>query len=173
MPAVIEARVCELRRQHPYWGPVRIRHQLGRDGVEPVPSPMGIWRALVRHGLIEPNARRKRPVDYKRWERGRPMELWQLDVVGGVGVRASSLRLHSLQLRVTTAVSGKRVKPTKTRIERDVALDEDTAAMLARVLERRREVAASSLSPPPHDATLSSSSAQAAPSRTTERSASV
>jgi transposase len=78
MPAHVEARVCELRRQHPDWGPVRIRHQLGRDGVDPVPSQMGIWRALVRHGLIEPNARRERLVDYKRWERGRPMELWQL-----------------------------------------------------------------------------------------------
>ncbi len=84
MPAVVEARVCELRRQHPYWGPARIGHRLGREGVDPVPSHMGIYRALVRHGLIEPNQRRKRLRDFKRWERGRPMELWQLDVVGGV-----------------------------------------------------------------------------------------
>ena len=34
MPAHVEARVCELRRQHPYWGPVRIRYQLGRDSVD-------------------------------------------------------------------------------------------------------------------------------------------
>ena len=59
-----------------------------------------------------------------------------------VGIRASSLRLDKQQLRVTTAVSGKRVKPTKTRTERDVALDEETTAMLARVLQHRREVAA-------------------------------
>ena len=84
MPAMVEARVCELRRQHPYWGPARIAHRLTRDGFDPVPSQMGIYRALVRHGLIEPNARRKRLRDFKRWERGRPMELWQLDVVGGV-----------------------------------------------------------------------------------------
>jgi transposase InsO family protein len=84
MSAVVEARVCELRRQFPYWGPVRIAYQLGREGVEDVPSRMGIWRALVRHGLIEPGRRRKRLVEFKRWERGRPMELWQLDVVGGV-----------------------------------------------------------------------------------------
>jgi transposase InsO family protein len=84
MPAVVEARVCELRRMHPYWGPVRIGHQLGREGVEAVPSRMGIWRALVRHGLIDRNVRRKRLVEFKRWERARPMELWQLDVVGGV-----------------------------------------------------------------------------------------
>jgi transposase InsO family protein len=84
MPAVIEARVCELRRQYPYWGPARIAHRLRRDGLAAVPSHMAIWRALVRHGLIEPRTRRRRLVDYKRWERGRPMELWQLDVVGGV-----------------------------------------------------------------------------------------
>lgn len=59
-----------------------------------------------------------------------------------VGIRASALRLDRLQLRVTTAVSGTRVKSTKTRTERDVALDEDTAAMLARILESRRDVAA-------------------------------
>jgi transposase InsO family protein len=84
MAASIEARVCELRRQHPYWGPVRIAHQLQRDGREDVPSAMAIWRALGRHGLIVDKPRRKRLVTYKRWERGRPMELWQLDVVGGV-----------------------------------------------------------------------------------------
>ena len=84
MAPVIEARVCELRRAHPFLGPVRIAHQLGRDGVDPVPSRMGIWRALVRHGLIEPDGRRKTVPSFKRWERGRPMELWQLDVVGGI-----------------------------------------------------------------------------------------
>jgi transposase InsO family protein len=84
MAATIEAQVCELRRQYPYWGPARIAHRLRRDGVDPVPSHMGIYRALVRHGLIEPNQRRKKLRDFKRWERGRPMELWQLDVVGGV-----------------------------------------------------------------------------------------
>jgi transposase InsO family protein len=84
LAAVLEARVCEPRRTHPYWGPVRIAHQFGRDGVVPAPSHMAIWRALVRHGLIVPKARRQRLPTYKRWERARPMELWQLDVVGGV-----------------------------------------------------------------------------------------
>ena len=50
----------------------------------PLPSVSGIYRALRRHGLIEPKARRKKLPTYKRWERGRPMELWQMDVVGGV-----------------------------------------------------------------------------------------
>lgn len=46
-----------------------------------------MYRALVRNGLIDPVKRRRRRSDYKRWERGRPMELWQMDVVGGLHLR--------------------------------------------------------------------------------------
>jgi transposase InsO family protein len=83
MAADLEARVAELRRFHPGWGPLRLQHQLSREGIQELPSHMAIYRALVRHGLIEPKAARKKLPEYKRWERGRPMELWQLDVVGG------------------------------------------------------------------------------------------
>jgi transposase InsO family protein len=79
-----EARLLELRRHHPSWGQVRLRHQLEREGIKDVPSLSGIYRALLRHNLIEPKSRRKKLPTYKRWERGRPMELWQMDVVGGV-----------------------------------------------------------------------------------------
>ena len=58
--------------------------QLRRRGVCKLPSHMAVYRALVRHGLIEAKESRKRLATYKRWERGRPMELWQMDVVGGV-----------------------------------------------------------------------------------------
>ena len=33
----IEAAICEMRREHPGWGPRRIEHQLRRAGVVPVP----------------------------------------------------------------------------------------------------------------------------------------
>ena len=46
-----------------------------------------MYRALRRANLIDPAARRRRGQDWKRWERGRPMELWQMDVVGGIGLR--------------------------------------------------------------------------------------
>ena len=49
-----------------------------------MPGRSSIYRCLVRHGLISPEARRKRRSDYKRWERARAMELWQMDIVGGV-----------------------------------------------------------------------------------------
>lgn len=84
MAATVEARLLELRRHHPTWGPARLAHQLAREGVEPLPSRSAVYRALRRSGLIEPQSRRKRLPAYKRWERGRPMELWQMDVVGGV-----------------------------------------------------------------------------------------
>jgi transposase InsO family protein len=81
--AGVEARVCEMRREHPKWGPLRLAHELARAGVVPAPSRMSVYRVLVRHGLVEPGPR-KRPKDsYLRWERDEPMALWQLDIVGG------------------------------------------------------------------------------------------
>jgi transposase InsO family protein len=84
MAPEVEARILELRREHPGWGPRTIGHRLGREGIEPVPGRSSIYRCLLRHGLITPQARRRRRSDYKRWERTRAMELWQMDVVGGV-----------------------------------------------------------------------------------------
>lgn len=83
MPGELEAQVLELRRVRPYWGPRRIRIELGRLGVDRLPSESGIYRCLVRAGVIDPATRRRRLESWKRWERGAPMELWQLDVVGG------------------------------------------------------------------------------------------
>src|SRR6476659_6795835 len=73
MPATTEARVLELRRLHPHWGPVSIRHRLGREGFDALPSVSGIYRALRRAGLIDSQSRRKQLPTYRRWERGRPM----------------------------------------------------------------------------------------------------
>jgi transposase-like protein len=78
----VEAKVCELRRAHPKWGPQRLLHELERRGVEPVPSRSAIYRLLVRRGLIEPRSQRQRHT--KRWERDAAMQLWQVDVMGGV-----------------------------------------------------------------------------------------
>jgi transposase InsO family protein len=83
MSPQVEARVLELRRVHRSWGARRIAFELERAGVAPVPSESGIYRALVRSGLIEPSARRRRKEQWRRWERGVPNELWQMDVVGG------------------------------------------------------------------------------------------
>jgi transposase InsO family protein len=82
----VEARVVELRRANPGWGPRTIVNQLRREGFDPVPGRSSVYRALVRHRLIDPQRRRRRRSDYKRWERTRAMELWQMDVVGRIGL---------------------------------------------------------------------------------------
>ena len=54
MDPVTGAQVLELRRVHRSWGARRIVFELGRPGIDPVPSESGVYRALVRAGLIEP-----------------------------------------------------------------------------------------------------------------------
>lgn len=83
MPAAVEAAVLELRRSRPYWGPRRLVFELTKRQVAPVPSESAVYRALLRAGLIDPHVRDRRSRKWKRWERGAPMELWQMDVVGG------------------------------------------------------------------------------------------
>lgn len=84
MDPAVEVWVLEARRRNPDWGPRRLVHEAQRAGVDPLPSRSGIYRALKRAGLIDPGARRRRDRRFKRWERGGAMELWQMDVVGGV-----------------------------------------------------------------------------------------
>ena len=75
--------VLALRRSRPYWGPRRLVLELARKGIDPLPSESAVYRTLVRAGVIEPVRRRRRGQVWKRWERAAPMELWQMDVVGG------------------------------------------------------------------------------------------
>jgi transposase InsO family protein len=84
MPAPVEARIVSMRLDHPGWGPSRIRWELERAGVVPLPGRPAVYRALVRHGLVDPEKRKRRREDYRRWERGRAMRLWQMDVMGRV-----------------------------------------------------------------------------------------
>jgi transposase InsO family protein len=82
MDPATEVWVLETRRRNPDWGPRRLVHEARRAGLDQVPSRSGIYRALKRAGLIDAT-RRHRDRRFRRWERGGPMELWQMDVVGG------------------------------------------------------------------------------------------
>ena len=97
-PAPIQAQVYELRQKNPKWGPRRLHHELSKSGVEPLPSRNGIYRILVRHNLVEPHPQRRRRQDYTRWERSRSMELWQMDVMGGIFLRTGA------ELKLVTGV---------------------------------------------------------------------
>ncbi|WP_375483168.1 hypothetical protein [uncultured Mycobacterium sp.] len=57
--------------------------ELAKRAVRPVVSESAAYRAVVRAGMIDPNLRDRRLRKWKRWERGAPMELWQMDIVGG------------------------------------------------------------------------------------------
>ncbi len=58
------------------------------EGVDPLPGRSSIYRCLVRHGLVDPQKRSRKREDYRRWERTRSMELWQMDIMGGVKLAA-------------------------------------------------------------------------------------
>jgi transposase len=84
MAPQIEARLVSMRRAHPGWGPRTLRTKLALVFDSRAPSRAAIYRALVRHQLIVPAPRRRPLSSYKRWERARSMELWQMDVVGRI-----------------------------------------------------------------------------------------
>src|SRR5256885_17179635 len=79
MLAVVEAKVLEMRRAHPYWGAHRLALELARKGGEPAPLKSAVDRTLVRAGVIDPLQRQRRREAWKRWERAAPMGLWQRD----------------------------------------------------------------------------------------------
>ena len=96
IPRETEAAICEMRRRRPRWGPRRITYELGLQGM--AVSRATVYRVLVRQHLIEPGKQRRRPSDYIRWERSRPMELWQMDIVTGV------ILTSGIELKVVTCV---------------------------------------------------------------------
>jgi len=98
MPPEVEARIAGLRREHPGWGPSRIRLELERAGVVPLPGRSAVYRALIRHGLVDPKKRKRRREDYRRWERGRAMQLWKMDVMGRVHLA------DGLEVKVVTGI---------------------------------------------------------------------
>jgi transposase InsO family protein len=85
-----EVRLLELREEHPSWGPHTLRHQLQKEDVFPLPGCSSIYRCLVRHGLVDPQKRKRKREDYRRWERTRSMELWQMDIMAGVRLRSGA-----------------------------------------------------------------------------------
>ena len=111
MPPAVEARIVELRRAHPGWGPRTILYRLGRDGCRPVAGPVSVYRALVRHGLIDPQ--RRAGVGGRttsggsgpgRWSCGRWTSSGGIHLADGTELSAvTGIDDHSPVLRVATA----------------------------------------------------------------------
>ena len=105
----VEVAVAEMRREHPRWGSRRIRLEMLRKPAAwasealVVPSERTIDRILHRQGLLRARPR-KRPKDsYVRFERPGPMQLWQMDIVGGIRL-VSPLTGELREAKVVTAV---------------------------------------------------------------------
>ncbi len=55
------AALIELRKEHPNWGPKKLKARLEALGLEDVPAASTIGDALKRHGLVRPRRRRVYP----------------------------------------------------------------------------------------------------------------
>jgi transposase InsO family protein len=106
VPVGVEVAVAELRRQHPRWGAKRIRMELLRkpalladsdssseeeavaddvaSGSSRVPSERTVNRILTRNGLLVSRPRKRARDSFVRWQREAPMQLWGIDIVGGI-----------------------------------------------------------------------------------------
>ena len=85
-PADVEVLVAEMRRQHPRWGSRRIRMELLRRPAPGllVPAERTIDRILIRQGLLRARPRKRPKSSFVRFERPGPMQLWGIDIVGGI-----------------------------------------------------------------------------------------
>lgn len=79
--AAIEARVVELRDQHPAWGARKLQRRLHDLGVGGLPSISTVNSILERHGRLDAAQSRKHKA-FIRFEHEAPNDLWQMDFKG-------------------------------------------------------------------------------------------
>jgi transposase InsO family protein len=84
-PSAVLDAVLDVRRQHPFWGPKKLRAWLAdRDPTRDWPAASTIGEVLKRHGLVRPRRRRPRvPPGLSPLERGAvPNDVWCADFKG-------------------------------------------------------------------------------------------
>src|SRR3954451_2296324 len=82
-PAEVEDAIVRVRKElaeaGEFNGPFSIADRLAAEGVRPVPSRATIARILSRRGQVRPQPRKRPRSSYRRFEAGRPNEMWQSD----------------------------------------------------------------------------------------------
>lgn len=98
-PAEVLDRLIELRKEHPKWGPKKLRARLQTLGVEVLPAASTIGDALKKHGLIRPRRRRVHPPMYATpiLPTAYPNETWCVDFKGHFAV-GDKTRCHPLTI---------------------------------------------------------------------------
>jgi transposase InsO family protein len=76
--AIVRARK-ELADAGEFNGPFSIADRLAAQGVSPLPSRATIARILARRGQVRPQPRKRPRSSYRRFQAGRPNEMWQSD----------------------------------------------------------------------------------------------
>jgi transposase InsO family protein len=97
-PDDVLARIIELRKEHPTWGPKKLHGWLVERGL-PVPSPSTVGHLLKRHGLVKPRRRRVRtPPCVEPLALGsQPNDVWCVDFKGHFAL-GDKTRCHPLTL---------------------------------------------------------------------------
>jgi transposase InsO family protein len=83
-PPEVEEVIVAERREHPSWGPRKLKEVLERRLERPFPSAAAIGAVLSRHGLVQPRKRRMRhqPIPTKLREANAPNDVWCIDYKG-------------------------------------------------------------------------------------------
>lgn len=82
-PEVVELIIAE-RKQHPSWGPKKLKEVLERRLERPFPSAAALGTILVRNGLVQPRKRRQRhqPMPTALRTALAPNDIWCIDYKG-------------------------------------------------------------------------------------------
>jgi transposase InsO family protein len=114
----MEQRVLEMRQQRPDWGARKLHALLQGEGM--VLPAITIHRILLRHNLVRPQDRHRAAV--RRFSRGAPNQLWQMDFKGPVGWQApvgplSIVDDHSRYAITLHGTWSSKAEPVKERLE--------------------------------------------------------
>ena len=88
-----ENKILETRKNHPAWGPRKIKRYMERQGDE-MPCKSTIGNILTRNGCIS-EAASKASTPHKRFQRAESNELWQCDFKGDFAMLDGN-RCHAL-----------------------------------------------------------------------------
>ena len=81
----IEAMILDARAKHPAWGARKLKRYLENRGHTGLPAQSTICEILKRNGLVLPEDSAA-STPYKRFEKERPNDMWQMDFKGDFGL---------------------------------------------------------------------------------------
>ena len=105
----MEELIVKSRKEHPSWGPKKLRRWLENKGYEKLPCKNTIAKILKRNGQIDP-AESIKHSPWHRYERAEPNDLWQMDFKGdfmlGNGERCYPLTILDDHSRYSLCLQG-------------------------------------------------------------------